>query len=42
MKILFLAKRQYTAKDLLDDQFGRLFEIPKELAKLAMMFVVFV
>lgn len=34
MKILFLSKRQYTGKDLIDDRYGRLFEIPKELAKL--------
>jgi len=34
MRILVLTKRQYTGKDLLDDRFGRLFEIPKSLALL--------
>lgn len=34
MKIFFLTKRQYTCKDLLDDKFGRLRELPLELAKL--------
>lgn len=34
MKILLLSKRQYTGKDLLHDKYGRLFEIPKELAQL--------
>ena len=34
MKILVLSKRQYTGKDLLDDRFGRLRELPLELAKL--------
>lgn len=34
MKILVLTKRQYTSKDLLDDRFGRLRELPLELAKL--------
>ena len=34
MKILVITKRQYTGKDLLDDQYGRLFEIPAELANL--------
>jgi len=33
-RILFLCKRQYNAKDLLDDKFGRLREIPIGLAKL--------
>lgn len=33
MKILLLTKRQYTSKDLLDDRFGRLWELPTELAK---------
>jgi len=32
IKILVLTKRQYTNKDLLDDQFGRLRELPLELA----------
>ena len=32
-KILVLTKRQYTHKDLLDDRFGRLREIPLELAR---------
>lgn len=34
MKILVLTKRQYTSKDLLDDRFGRLRELPLSLAKL--------
>ncbi len=34
MKILVLTKRQYMAKDLLDDRFGRFREVPLELAKL--------
>lgn len=32
MRILVLSKRQYTGKDLLDDRYGRLFEIPAALA----------
>lgn len=32
MRILVLTKRQYTGRDLLDDRFGRLFEIPENLA----------
>ena len=32
MRILVLSKRQYTGKDLLDDQYGRLYELPAELA----------
>jgi len=32
-RILVLTKRQYTNKDLLDDRFGRLREIPLELAR---------
>ncbi|HEY7841662.1 MAG TPA: glycosyltransferase family 4 protein [Gammaproteobacteria bacterium] len=32
MRILILSKRQYTGKDLLDDRFGRLYEIPENLA----------
>jgi glycosyltransferase involved in cell wall biosynthesis len=32
-RILVLTKRQYTNKDLLDDHFGRLREIPLELAR---------
>ncbi|MFQ5681789.1 MAG: glycosyltransferase [Candidatus Binatia bacterium] len=35
MKILVLTKRQYTGKDLLNDRFGRLREIPLGLAQLA-------
>lgn len=31
MRILVLSKRQYTGKDLLDDRYGRLFEIPFKL-----------
>ena len=34
MRILFLSKRQYTGKDLLDDRYGRLYELPLELALL--------
>lgn len=32
MRILVLAKRQYMSKDLLDDRYGRLFELPSALA----------
>ena len=32
MRLLVLTKRQYTNKDLLDDRFGRLRELPLELA----------
>lgn len=31
MRILILTKRQYTGKDLLDDRYGRLFELPEQL-----------
>jgi glycosyltransferase involved in cell wall biosynthesis len=31
MKILVLTKRQYTGKDLIDDMYGRMFEIPEAL-----------
>jgi glycosyltransferase involved in cell wall biosynthesis len=34
LKILVLTKRQYTNKDLLDDQYGRLWEIPFHLASI--------
>ena len=34
LRILVLCKRQYTGKDLLDDRYGRLFEIPKSLAQI--------
>ena len=34
MKILLLTKRQYTNKDLLDDRFGRLWELPIAIARL--------
>ncbi len=34
MRLLVLAKRQYTGKDLVDDRFGRLRELPLELANL--------
>jgi len=34
MRILFLAKRQYMGRDLLDDQYGRFREIALELARL--------
>lgn len=33
MKILFVAKRYYTNKDLVDDRFGRLFHLPMSLAR---------
>jgi glycosyltransferase involved in cell wall biosynthesis len=33
MKILVLSKRQYMGKDLLDDHFGRFWELPLELAR---------
>jgi len=33
MRILILTKRQYTNKDLIDDRFGRLYELPLELAR---------
>ena len=33
LRILVLTKRQYTNKDLIDDRFGRLREIPLELAR---------
>ncbi|WP_149195510.1 glycosyltransferase family 4 protein [Luteimonas suaedae] len=32
MRVLVLCKRQYTGKDLLDDRYGRLFELPVALA----------
>lgn len=32
MNILVLSKRQYTGKDLIDDRYGRLYEIPAALA----------
>ena len=35
MKILVLTKRQYTGKDLINDRFGRLRELPLGLAQLA-------
>lgn len=34
MHVLTLCKRQYTARDLLDDRYGRLYEIPEGLARL--------
>lgn len=34
MRVLVLSKRQYTGKDLLDDRYGRLFELPAGLAAL--------
>jgi glycosyltransferase involved in cell wall biosynthesis len=33
MRILVLTKRQYTHKDLIDDRFGRIREIPRHLAR---------
>ena len=32
-KLLILTKRQYTAKDLIDDEYGRLWELPAALAR---------
>lgn len=32
MRLLVLTKRQYTGRDLLDDRYGRLYEIPRALA----------
>ncbi|MDD2663759.1 MAG: glycosyltransferase family 4 protein [Dechloromonas sp.] len=32
MRILVICKRQYTGRDLLDDRYGRLYEIPRALA----------
>lgn len=34
MRILVLCKRQYTGRDLLDDHYGRLWELPVSLARL--------
>ncbi len=34
MRVLVLTKRQYMAKDLIEDQFGRFWELPFELARL--------
>jgi len=34
MRVLVLCKRQYTGRDLLDDRFGRLFELPRALGTL--------
>jgi glycosyltransferase involved in cell wall biosynthesis len=34
MNILILSKRQYMGKDLLDDEYGRFYEIPKHLASM--------
>lgn len=34
MKVLVLCKRRYTGKDLLNDQYGRLYELPVGMAKL--------
>ena len=33
MRIVFLCKRDYMSKDVIDDRYARLFEIPYELAK---------
>lgn len=33
MRILVLSKRRYTGKDLIDDRFGRLFELPAWIAR---------
>ncbi len=32
MKILFLCKRQYMQKDVIDDRYARLYELPNQLA----------
>ena len=34
MRIAFLCKRHYTGKDVITDRFGRLYEIPHQLALL--------
>ncbi len=34
MRVLVLCKRQYTGKDLLDDAYGRLYELPLALAEM--------
>ncbi len=34
MRVLVLCKRQYTGRDLLDDHYGRLWELPVSLARL--------
>lgn len=34
MHVLMLCKRKYTSRDLLDDRYGRLYEIPEGLARL--------
>ncbi len=34
MRILFISKRRYMGKDLIDDRFGRFYELPEELAAL--------
>lgn len=34
MNILFICKRYYTNKDVIQDQYGRLYELPMQLAKL--------
>ncbi len=33
MRILVISKRQYTGRDLLDDSYGRLFELPANLSR---------
>jgi glycosyltransferase involved in cell wall biosynthesis len=33
MRIVFLSKRQYMRKDVMDDRYGRLFELPRQLAR---------
>lgn len=34
MKVVFLCKRQYMQKDVIDDRYARLYEIPNQLAQL--------
>ncbi|WP_313642602.1 glycosyltransferase family 4 protein [Stenotrophomonas sp.] len=41
MKIAFLCKRRYTGKDALGDRFGRLYEVPLQLALLGHEVTVF-
>ena len=33
MRIIFLSKRQYMQKDVIDDRYGRLYELPNQLAR---------
>ena len=40
MRIHFICKRHYTNKDLIEDQFGRLYHLPMELARLGAQVIV--